>query len=220
MDRRRSAGAFKALLLLFAAAGLALSFYPEASPLTLLVFFTIQSNLMMTVVFGYELSAGRRRRTEAQWNTRAEIKGAVTLYVTITGMVYHFVLMETVSPFTVMTDAQGVLVAEVGAFFLHYVTPAMAVLDWLVFDGKGRYKWRYAGVWLLYPVAYLAFVLIRGAVVTEYPYPFLNVASLSLRGTVMNIAALAGAFFLLGLAFVAVDRSLRVLSKQVRPARR
>src|SRR5438270_433742 len=59
---------------------------------------------------------------------------------------------------------------------LHTVTPLLALLDW-VLVGLTRPRWRWALGWLSYPLAYLAFALVRGLMVREYPYPFLDVSS-------------------------------------------
>jgi len=46
--------------------------------------------------------------------------------------------------------------------------------DWLVDRPARPVVFTSALVWLVYPVAYLAYSLVRGAIVDWYPYPFLD----------------------------------------------
>jgi hypothetical protein len=52
--------------------------------------------------------------------------------------------------------------------------PIVVVLDWLISPPHNRLTIRKALVWLIYPLAYCAYSLIRGPIVDWYPYPFLN----------------------------------------------
>lgn len=58
---------------------------------------------------------------------------------------------------------------------LHIVVPLLAVLGWLVFGLQSRIAAADIGRSLVLPVAWLAYTLIRGAVVDWSPYPFIDV---------------------------------------------
>ena len=45
---------------------------------------------------------------------------------------------------------------------------------WLIFVPKAKLRWRVVLGWLVYPLAYMIFVLVRGSLVGRYPYPFLD----------------------------------------------
>jgi hypothetical protein len=62
---------------------------------------------------------------------------------------------------------------------------------------------------LLFPVCWLIFTLIRGAVVNWYPYPFIDVTKIGYGGAILNCVWVS--LLLLGLAAgaTAVDRRLR-----------
>jgi hypothetical protein len=57
---------------------------------------------------------------------------------------------------------------------LHQLMPIVVVLDWLISPPHNRLTVRKALVWLIYPLAYCAYSLIRGPIVDWYPYPFLD----------------------------------------------
>jgi hypothetical protein len=167
----------------------------------LLPYFTIQSNLAYGVFAGW--AAVRAWRGDP--GTPPGLKGAVTLYIVITGLVYHLVLANPASPFAAI-DAHRTLAEAVGNQLLHTAVPLMAVLDWLIFDARGRLRWRYAAYWLAYPLGYLGFALLRGLVVDDYPYPFVDVNDLGYGGVAVTSVLFAVAFWLLGLLFVTADR--------------
>ena len=60
---------------------------------------------------------------------------------------------------------------------VHYVMPIVIVLDWLIDPPRARIVWRRTWRWLIFPVVYFSYTLIRGAIVGWYPYPFLDVTS-------------------------------------------
>ncbi|MDM4718271.1 Pr6Pr family membrane protein [Micromonospora sp. WMMA1363] len=131
----------------------------------------------------------------------------MTLYITITAVVYHLVLANPASPFA-MPQADRAFGEVLGNQFLHTVVPLLAVTDWALFDRRGRLRPRYAVWWLAFPLGYLGFALVRGLIVEEYPYPFVDAGALGYRGVGISAVAFAVAFWLLGLGLVGVDRGL------------
>jgi hypothetical protein len=178
-------------------AGVLLTAAGPATMTGLLPFFTIQSSVAYGIFAGWAAFRGR--------DTPPALKGAVTLYVAITGLVYHLVLTNQASGFA-MAPVERALPEAIGNQLLHTVVPLLAVLDWLVFDERGRFRWRYALYWLAFPLGYLAFALLRGLVVDRYPYPFIDVGALGYDGVSVSSVGFAVAFWILGLCFVAIDR--------------
>ena len=193
-------GVMKIMRLFAAAAVIAGVVLTAAGPATvtgLLPYFTIQSNVGYGIFAAWAAFRGR--------DTPPALKGAVTLYVAITGLVYHLVLANPASGFA-MGPVHRALPEAVGNQLLHTVVPLMAVLDWLLFDPRGRFRRRHALYWLAFPLGYLAFALIRGLVVGRYPYPFIDVTELGYGGVSVSSAGFAVAFWILGLFLVAIDR--------------
>jgi len=186
-------------------AGVALTAAGPATITGLLPFFTIQSNLGYGLFAAWAAFRGRA--------TPPALKGAVTLYVAITGLVYHLVLTNQASGFA-MAPVERALPDAIGNQLLHTVVPLLAVLDWLLFDERSRFRWRYALYWLAFPLGYLAFALVRGLVVDRYPYPFIDVNELGYDGVAVSTAVFAVAFWILGLLFVAIDRWAGRLTRQ------
>jgi hypothetical protein len=133
-----------------------------ASLVNFFSFFTIESNLMAIVVLLVGGTADPRSRGWA-W-----IRGAVTLCMVVTGIVYAALL----------ANAEVGLTAAWVNSAMHQVIPAVLLLDWLCFPpwpsrAEGGRGWP-ALAWLAFPLLYLTYSLSRGAAVDWYPYPFLD----------------------------------------------
>lgn len=121
-------------------------------------YFTIESNLAGIVV----LSAAAVRvpmppRFEA-------IRGAVTLYLVVTGIIYNALLRDV-----------GVgIAAEWTNVVVHLVMPVVVLFDWLLVPPARAIAARTALIWLAYPLCYLAYSVVRGPIVDWYPYPFID----------------------------------------------
>lgn len=67
---------------------------------------------------------------------------------------HHLLLAGAASPFSVSgTTGTPTGWHAVAGNLLHTVTPAAAVLDWLLLTPPGRLRLRRAAAWLVYPLA-------------------------------------------------------------------
>ena len=146
-------------------------------------YFTILSNLLAIVLLG----------GQALWpdwmRTNAFFRGAVTLYMTMTGFVYAVVLAPL-----------GVDVGDYApwANFVHHnLAPTAVLVDWLLFPPSQKLHRNAPWLWLAFPVVYFVFSLINGSSTGFYPYPFLNPDSVGGPGGVALYAAVILAIFAL-----------------------
>lgn len=121
-------------------------------------YFTIQSNL---IAFGVLVWAALSRRASPRLDV---LRGAATLYMTVTGVTYALLLSKY---------QLGLTSAWVNAI-LHQIGPVVVLVDWLYNPPTHRISWRRPLLWLIYPIVWLIYTLIRGPVVHWYPYPFVN----------------------------------------------
>jgi hypothetical protein len=143
-------------------------------------FFTIESNILAVVVFA---GGALLTRPSPGW---AYFRGAVTLYMTITGIVYAALLSDV----DVQLTSQWVNSA------LHQVLPVLLLLDWLALPPWPRLPLPAALGWLAFPLAYFGYSLIRGPHAHFYPYPFLDPRPYG-YGHVAVYAVLLAVFFAL-----------------------
>ena len=90
----------------------------------------------------------------------------------------------------------------------HYLVPPAYFVFWLLFVPKGALPVREAAIWLVYPIAYTAYSLVRGALIGWYPYPFLDAGVLGYGAVLQTAALMILGFSLVGLLLIAVDRAI------------
>lgn len=164
-------------------------------------FFTVQSNVLV-IVAAWSLAV-RPDRDGRLWRV---LRLDAVVCIAVTGLVYAVVLRPIVSN-------EGWAVLSDNGF--HVVVPVAAVLGWLLFGPRPRVDRRTLAWSLAFPLAWLAYTLIRGAVVHEYPYPFVDVDELGYARVLVNCLGVTLLFLALaGLAMLA-DRRL-----PARPVRR
>jgi hypothetical protein len=136
-------------------------------------FFTIESNVIGAVVFAIIGVAALQKRSIERL---AYLRGAATLYMTITGVVYVLLLsnadVQTPLPWVNLT--------------LHYIFPVIILVDWLLDNPKQTIRFKRALVWLIFPLLYGIYSLVRGTSTGWYPYPFLNVDVLGITEVLVN----------------------------------
>jgi hypothetical protein len=160
-------------------------FHPAAArALNAFAFFTIQSNLLAGV--GSLLLAIRPDR-DSQAFAVLRVTGLVA--ITVTGLVFHAVLARTL-------DLAGW--DALGNELVHTVVPVMTVVGWLALGPRALITVRTVWLSLIFPIGWLAFTLIRGAIAHWYPYPFIDVTRLGYFRAAINCVWVA--LLLLGLS--------------------
>ncbi len=158
----------------------------------MLRFFTVLGNFLCAVVFtAIALGQG--------WAVRPKVIAGVAMTMVLISVVYGLLLQG-------LLDLSGG--RKLADIILHKVTTVLAPLWWLIFAVKGRLSFRDPLLWAIFPLAYFAYGLTRGAIDGVYPYPFMNVATIGWERTAVNGGVMAAALILAGLALVALDRWL------------
>lgn len=127
-------------------------------------YFTIQSNVLLTVTMTLAGLHGLRAVDQPRWLEFA--RGLTTTNIVIVGIVYATLLAP-------LGAAGGVPVPWANTI-LHVVTPVLAALDWLLIGDRKRLPLSRLWLVLIYPATWLTVVLIRGATDGWVPYPFLD----------------------------------------------
>lgn len=160
-------------------------------------YFTIQTNCMVAVSCTILLLVPSSKL--GNFFSRQQTMAAITVYVVIVGLIYNTILRFLWNP-------QGL--QELVDELLHSVIPVLAVIYWLLFAGKDQLRWTNIFYWLIFPFAYIIYVLIRGSISGFYPYPFINTTLLGLNKVLVNALGIAVIFTIISLLFVAAGRSL------------
>ena len=140
----------------------------------MLLYYTVLSNLLVTVFTAYLLYVMRRSGENWQSQHLLRLKGGVTMSIMITCVIYHFMLAPIATDFYRLEN-----------FLCHYIVPLWFLADTLLFDKQGQYKIWDPVLWTILPLVYMLFALFNGLVlklpvpnskVSPFPYFFLDVA--------------------------------------------
>ena len=181
--------AFGVLTLTAIAVNLAHAF-DEVPDFVVLNFFSYFTNLSNILAAGVLIIGAIARPASPRWEA---IRGLATFAMAVTGIVYTILLAG---------EPLGVTDPWINTV-IHKLMPVVMVLDWLLVPPRHRIERRTALLWLLYPLGYAAYTLVRGPLAGDfYPYPFINptrdggYAQVALNSVVLAVAMAALALLL------------------------
>ncbi|WP_438945315.1 Pr6Pr family membrane protein [Sediminibacterium sp.] len=130
-------------------------------------YFTILSNCLVLVYF---LNLILKNESVGKFWKKAETGTAITVYISVVGIVYHAILSQLHNP--------------VGLAFwadhgLHSFSPILVMLYWVLFTSKRTVEYATIPYWLIYPAVYFLYTILRGSLSGFYPYPFLDLNKIS-----------------------------------------
>ncbi|MBI4048318.1 MAG: Pr6Pr family membrane protein [Devosia nanyangense] len=163
--------------------------------ITFFTYYTILTNLTLVLIYLSDLTKARWLGWFRSARTRAMMAGAILLVM----LFYHALLASLWSP-------EGV--AWVADTILHYVTPIFYIIWWWIFADHGKLARRDVPLMLVPSLIYIVWVLLRGAVVAEYPYPVFNVTDLGYPQVLVNIVIVAVVLAVFFACALAADRYL------------
>lgn len=126
-------------------------------------YFTVESNALAVLSLMLSAFAVVTDCTSAGLDF---FRGAVTLYMTTTILI--FIVLLSGYPASELTAVPW------DNTVLHYIMPLVIIVDWLMVSQRRAVEFRWALLWLSYPLLYLVYSLIRGPIVHWYPYPFMD----------------------------------------------
>ncbi len=132
---------------------------PGVSDADYFSYFTVLSNLFAATLLLY----GALRPARERSGMVELLRGAAVVYILTTGIVY-LVLLSGKAPAYPWVNA-----------ILHYLMPVAVTLDWLLDPPRLRLDLaRTVVLWMAFPLLYILYTLVRGAIVDWYPYLFVN----------------------------------------------
>lgn len=212
---------YRITIVIFACLGLAYSIGMQYGRFVVIkfVYYTQISNLLCCIFFIaatiYTIKQIKCHGIKANATLWPRLKLGLTIMISMTFLIYFFILAPRItnpnySPYTVSN------------LFLHYIVPIMVMADWLLFDSKNTYRKYDPFLWLIGPLAYLLFILIRAHVLynlnvagNHYPYFFINIKVLETRHFILYIGSFALFCVILGYIFLLIAKLMRKKTGQV-----
>ncbi len=161
-------------------------------------FFTIDTNIVVALCFTLIFFSGNSGI--GRLFTKATTITAITIYITIVGIVYNVILRSTWQP-----EGLQKIVDEL----LHVIIPALFILFWLLFVPIEQLKWKNAFSWLIYPILYMSYAIIHGLITKFYPYPFVDINVLGYSKALLNAGGVLLVIFFLSLALIATGKLIK-----------
>lgn len=158
-------------------------------------FFTITTNILAALA----LTSAATSAQAAFWRffRRPGVASAIAANIAVVGLVYFFVLRH-------IWDPQGLLwLCDV---LLHYAMPTLFLAYWWIAVPARGLRWRGILRWWVYPLGYLVYAMVRGAMAGVYPYPFIDVGVLGYARTAVNAVGVLIGFSAVAALLVAAGR--------------
>ncbi|WP_165210743.1 Pr6Pr family membrane protein [Streptococcus tangpeifui] len=164
----------------------------------MILYYTVLSNILVFSSHFYHIYLEAKGGSINQHPTLLRIKGSTTLVITLTFLVYHFMLAPKVTPADYW---------NIRNFLVHYIAPLGMIGDTLIFDRKNIYKALDPLVWTLMPILYCIWALLNGLILkwpipgsldSPFPYFFLNVTRKGWDYVLTYILVLAIFYIIIG----------------------
>ena len=161
-------------------------------------FFTVLTNTLAVVVLSYALV--QRDSAAKRFFLRPAVSSGITVSILVVGLAYSLLLRHLWQPegFQLIADE-----------LLHDVMPVLFLIYWWRCVPKGSLRLKHIGAWMIYPLVYFAYALLRGDLLGQYQYPFIDVATLGYPQVFVNAGGILAGFVLIALAVVGLDKVIK-----------
>ena len=161
-------------------------------------FFTVLTNTLVVVVLSYALV--NRDSAAKRFFLAPAVSSGIAVSIVVVSLAYNLLLRHLWSPtgFQFIADE-----------LLHDVMPVLFLIYWWRCVPKGTLHLKHIGAWVIYPLVYFGYVLLRGDLLGQYQYPFIDVGTLGYPQVFVNAGGILLGFVLIALAVVGLDRLLK-----------
>ncbi|RMO91209.1 hypothetical protein ALQ33_04805 [Pseudomonas syringae pv. philadelphi] len=158
-------------------------------------FFTVLTNTLVAVALSCALT--ERQSAGHRFFRHPVVCAGITVSIALVGLAYNILLRHLWHPqgWQWVTDE-----------LLHDVMPLGFVLYWWLFVPKGHVRFKHIALWAMYPVVYFAYVLLRGDMIGDYLYPFIDVGTIGFPNAFINALGVLLGFVLIALLLVGIDQ--------------
>ena len=161
-------------------------------------FFTVLTNTLAVVVLSYALV--NRRSVARRFFLAPAVSSAIAASIVVVSLAYNLLLRHLWTPegFQFIADE-----------LLHDVMPLLFLIYWWRYVPKGTLRVTHVGWWVIYPLVYFGYALLRGDLLGQYQYPFIDVSTLGYPQVFVNAGGILAGFVLIALTLVGLDRVLK-----------
>lgn len=158
-------------------------------------YFTVITNTLVATVLTCQLTS--RESAARRWFLQPWVSSGIAVSIAVVSLAYNVLLRHLWDP-----EGWQWLADEL----MHDVMPLLFLVWWWMYVPKGTLRPRHMALWLLYPLLYFAYALLRGHVLAAYPYPFIDVDKLGYPQVLVNAGGLLVGFVTIALVVMGFDR--------------
>jgi hypothetical protein len=158
-------------------------------------FFTVLTNTLVATVLTCELTS--RESAARRWFLQPWVSSAIAVSIAVVGLAYSLLLRHLWHP-----EGWQWLADEL----MHDIMPVLFLVYWFCYVPKGTLRLRHIALWIIYPLVYFGYSLLRGHLLAVYPYPFVDVVKLGYPQVFINAGGLLLGFVLVALLLIGLDR--------------
>lgn len=148
-------------------------------------YFTVLTNTLVALVLTVPMFAPAS--PAARWLAHPCVSAMTASAIIVVGLAYHFLL-------SAINDPVGVEYAtDLG---LHYFVPTLFTLYWVLHAPKAGLRYAHVPAFGIYPAAYFAYLMLRGAMIGKYPYFFVDASTIGVAAAARNAVAILLFYFL------------------------
>ena len=160
-------------------------------------YFTIVTNTLVAITLTVSLFTPQSGL--GKFFSRTDVRSAIAVYIGMVGLIF-FNASDNL--------AKGIT---------QVVVPLLYVIFWLVFVPKGELDWKKPIYWLIYPLVYLLWACLFGAIAGRTSYSFLDVGALGYTAVIRNFSIILVALFVVGEIFVGIDKLIGIKTRHLHP---
>jgi len=161
-----------------------------------LSYFTILTNLLVTIYFTIICLSKKK-------NTAIHKPGTLTAlaaFMVFVGLAYHILLRH-------VWDPKGLVMILDETH--HTVVPIATILFWWLYEQKSVVTFKSLSYWVIYPIAYLVWISIRGYLSSFYPYYFIDANTLGIQTAFLNSFGLLVIIILFLILFYGLNKRFK-----------
>lgn len=214
--KRRLSFVFEIATIVCCLIGILSNILNTSSVTSILSFYTLQSNLFVLTFYLLSLIIVQFKSDWKNSDVYYFLKGATIMIILLTFCVY----IISLNPIGFVMDANvntSSNIFNISNIFVHFVTPIMVVLDYLLFDEKGHFKLKYPLLWYIFPSLYLIYVYTYSSHGGEffsaggsrkYAYFFLDIDKIGVGGVLRYLLLISLLFIAACYILILIDKTL------------
>ena len=158
MTKRKISLCYKFLTITSLATGIFLNISNTKSVISLISYYTSQSNIICLIAFICFVYIEIRYKDIQKNDIYYLVKGAIIVSILITAIIYRVALAPNGFEMDALRRSVKKNHKELANLLVHTISPLLVICDYFLFDEKGRFKLYYPIIWLVLPLNYVLYV--------------------------------------------------------------